>query len=421
MPQFINETPFIAAPVTAAARFGESSGSLVVKATFDIVPGAPATPAKEQKPVSANATFMDTLGRSLAWPDDLVPYKPNTDFFVLGNFHQPGGVAAPQGHCAFRFGPLSKTLRIHGPRFATRAPAPRGQKPGDWTVTAAEPIAALPLRWELSLGGLRDPRNPFGLGGDPEIVEGVEVLRLPLIESMREPDRPDNFAPVPPIFAERRRKLGTRDQRWMLFRAPIPPDDFDPSHVNAAPADQQAGDSPRGDEAITLTNLHPTIPELTFLLPGLRIRTSVVRKTEQGAVGEEVAMRLDTVGVAPGEGKLILLWRGVVALPAGTDFDATIPLVLVAAEPVGAPAASPDPPARVLAAWRELEAVEAAKEAALEATARNEMKKLLPQAGLPAGIASLIETDADPMTIFDALEKHIQGALAEIEKMLPKP
>lgn len=421
MPRFLNETPFLVAPVTAAAHFGQPSGSLVVKATFDIMPGAPATPAKEQSPFSADATFMDMLGRSLAWPDDLVPYKPNTDFFVLGNFHQPGGIAAPEGQCGFRFGPLTKTLRIRGPRFATRKPVPRGQKPGEWTVTAPEPVIALPLRWELSLGGLRDPRNPFGLGQDPDLVEGLEVVRLPLIESMRAPDQPDNVAPVPPLFAERRRKLGTRDQRWTLFRAPIPPDDFDPSHVNAAPADQQAGDSPRGDEPIVLTNMHPTMPELAFRLPGIRIRAAAVRLTDQGAIGEEVAMRLDTVGVLPSEGKLVLLWRGVVPLPARTTFDKAIPVVLVAAEPLGAPPATPDLPERALDAWRSAEALEQTKEAALEAKARDEMKTLLPKAALPEDIASLVKTDADPMTIFDALEKHIQDALAEIEAKLPKP
>lgn len=416
-----NPTPFTINPVNERAVFGQNSASLVVKATFDIVPGAVATVAKDQKPAAPDTTFMDPLGRSLAWPTDLVAFKPHTDFFIVGAFHQPGGVAAPDGRCAFRFGPLAKELRIHGPRLATRVAARAGEKPGPWSVTPAEPVIVVPLRWELSLGGLRDPRNPYGLGRDMDTKDGIDTLRLPLIESVSAPDTPDNFAPVPPMFQERRRKLGTRDQRWSLFRAPLPPEDFDPSHANAAPGDQQAGDCPRGDEAITLVNLHPTIPELTFFLPGLRIRTAVVRKTDSGARADEVAMRLDTVAVLPEESKLVLLWRGVVPLAPGSKLEREILAVELEAEPLGAAPADPDLPQRLLDRWHAIEAAEQARAAALESQARDEMKKLLPKANLPAAIAALVEQDADPMVIFEAIEKHILETTAAIKAKLPIP
>lgn len=420
MPAIQNETGYVVAPVETPAQYGSNSASYVVKGTFDIIPGAAAVPSKNQVPVAADTTFMDPLGRSLAWPDDLVPFKPHTDFFIVGAFHQPGGIAAPQGHCAFRCGPLAKELRVRGPRVATRVAAQGREPPGPWAVSDPTPVSVVPLRWELSLGGLRDKRNQFGLGRDPEVKDGVETLRLPLIESVTAPEEPANFAPVPAMFEQRRRKLGTRDQRWQLFRAPMPPEDFDRSHVNAAPLDQQAGDSPRGDEPITLVNLHPTLPELSFRLPGLRMRIAVLRRRPEGVVAEEIAMKLDTIGVLPEENRLVLLWRGVVPLQPHRALDDEILACEVCAEPLDAPPASPDLPERLLARWQAQDAAEKAQEQAMEAQARDEMKKLLPKANLPPEIAALVENDADPKMIFDAIIKHVEETAAAIQARLPK-
>ncbi len=191
--------------------------------------------------------------------------------------------------------------------------------------------------------------------------------------------------------------------------------------MNAAPADQQAGDAPRGDEAFTLVNLHPSIPELTFFLPGLRMRMAVLRKTDSGLLAEEVAMRLDTVAVLPEENALVLLWRGVVPLAPGSNLDREILAAELAAEPLGAPPSDPDLPQRLLDRWKANEAAEQARDAALETQARDEMKKLLPKAGLPPDIAALVENDADPLAIFEAIEKHVLETAAAIQAKIPKP
>jgi hypothetical protein len=416
MPKLFNASPLLFTPVEEPARFGASSASFVVKGTFDIMPGAPAVPSKEQKPFGLDQAFMDDLGRSLAWPSDLVPWKPNTDFFIIGAFHQPGGVAAPEGRAGFRFGPLRKELRILGPRIATRR---KGEE--SWSITPPAPVTQVPLRWELSRGGLRDRRNPYGLGGDPARTEEGETLRLPLIEGLPAPDQPANFAPVPPIFLERARKLGTRDQRWSLFRAPLPPEDFDPSHVNAAPQDQQAGDSPRGDEAITLVNLHRDHPELTFFLPGLRARVAVLRQTEAGVVAEEVAMRIDTVAVLPEEDRLVLLWRGVLPLPS-RNLDDTVLMAECAVEPIDTAApADPDLPRRLFDRYQAGEDRVAKRAAMAEQLARAQMLKLLPKAKLPPAIAALIEGGAEAGVIVEALSKHIIETGHAILAKLPKP
>lgn len=416
MTMLFNQTPFPFTQVEAPAKPSVRSLSFVVKCTYDIVSGGVATLAAEQQPFMGDTPHMDELGRSLAWPDDLVPWKPYTDFFIIGAFHQPDGVPAPHGRAAFTFGPLAKELQFHGPRIATRAPGAGNA----WSVTPAEPIRTVPLRWELSLGGLRDPRNPYGLGGDVTSVDGIEILRLPLIEGIDAPNVPANFAPVSALFEERRRKLGTRDQRWSLFRAPLPPDDFDPSHVNAAPTGQQAGDSPRGDEPITLVNLSPTDAHLTFTLPGQRVRVAVVRKTASGVIGEEVPMRIDTVAALPEVRQCILIWRGFIEL-SEADYRDEVLLAECIAEPLGAARIEPDLPEALLARWMADEEAERQKVVIMQTAARAEMLKLLPKANLPPEVAGLIEGGAEAGAIFDALEKHILDTVAAIQGRLPKP
>ncbi len=198
---------------------------------------------------------------------------------------------------------------------------------GHWSISPAQPVAQVPLRWEYSFGGLNEPRNPLGRGIDPLSDEkGPACIPLPQIEypddgfhKYGDRPRPANFAPVPPRFTERRSKLGTRDQHWANFRAPLPPKDYDPSVHNAAPGDQQAKGYPRGNEALSLRNLHPRFPEFNTRLPGLRVRAGILRTQPEGkAVGdmkaEEVRMRLDTIVILPDEDELVLLWRGVVTL-----------------------------------------------------------------------------------------------------------
>lgn len=409
MPRLFNRTPFIFTPLDQPASYGRRSASLIVKATFDIHPDAPATPAKDQRPLQGDTPHMDEVGRSLAWPSDLVPWKPNTDFFIVGSFHQPGGIPRSEGTAGFEFGPLRKRLRFIGPRIASR---PIGMDV-EWTVGAPEPVASIPLRWELSAGGLRDPRNPFGMGQERQQAEGFEAVRLPLIEHPLSTSQPANFAPVPAIFAERRQKLGTRDQRWSLFRAPLPPEDFDPSHVNAAPVDQQAGDSPVGNERIVLENLHPRHPTLGFFLPGLKLRAAVLRRTETGAVAEEIDLRIDTVVVIPDEDLLVMLWRGVVPLST-RDFQAEIIMAECCAEDLAAAKRDPDLPARLMQRWQAQEKGEQDKAALIEKIAFDQILQLLPKADLPPEITSMIENRAAPEAIFAAIEKHVTSTLAAI-------
>ncbi|MCK8785333.1 DUF2169 domain-containing protein [Roseomonas sp. NAR14] len=443
--QTINATPF---PLLLRESEGDGSSpavTCILKATFDLVPDGPCTPARTQRKPEGDLRHMDELGRSLSWATDFAPYKPHTDVLIQGSFHQPGGLAAPTGRAGFELGPLRKELLIHGPRFAT--PAPPGGLSGRWSVSAATPIVSLPLRWEYSYGGLNDRRNPMGRGQD--VLTGPDGRRqvpLPQIEHPDHPLRllterppPANFAPVPPGFAERRAKLGTRDRRWSTFRAPLPPADFDPSYHNAAPAGQQAGNYPRGDELLTLRNLHPRHPVLRTYLPGLRASLAVLWEVDGRASAEVVPMNLDTIVALPDEDQLVLVWRGNAPLRDGRDM-AALTAVACEAEPLAAPPARPDLAARLLAGWRaereqleaqaaaqaaqvaaqaELRARAEAAQAALLAATMGEVRRMLGKVSLPAALRKVVETETDPQLLYDHLDRYVTETLAEIEARHP--
>lgn len=415
-----NDTPFAFLPLPSKVNPPQASVTLILKGTFDIVPDGICTPAAKQRKIDGDRPHLDDIGRSLAWASDLAPFKPHTDFFILGAFHQPGGAPAPEGRGGFSFGPLRKELAFLGSRLAVRA-ADR-----TWSVTPPEPFVSLPLRWEYSFGGLADRRNPMGLGIDPLAgPDGGHSVPLPriedpraLIRTIKDRPAPANFAPVPQTFLERRRKQGTRDQRWSVFRAPLPPRDYDPSYHNAAPADQQAGNYPVGDEELVLHNLHPTIPHLATRLPRIRPRAAILRNTAAGMTGEDVELNLDTVVALPDDNQLVLLWRGVV--PQHQSFlPDEFKLFRIESGPLDDP--PPDPPlsVRILAEYRDKADETRRKDEAETHEALAQMRQMLGKARLPAEVMKVMETEADPKKLYAALDGHLSSVLDALMKKYP--
>lgn len=423
--QIFNDTGFPLGFAVERTIPREPRVGFVLKATFDLQPDGVCTIAKTQRPIQSNKPYMDDIGRSLCWANDREVFKPNTDFLVIGSFHQPGGVPAPQGRAGFAFGPLHKELAIFGPRVATE------DADGFWHVGAPEPVASVPLRWELSVGAMADRRNPFGKGGDAETgPDGRRRIAMPLIEDPnallhfpggQQPKilpPPANFAPLPLMFLERRKKLGTRDRKWTLFRAPLPPHDYDPSHRNAAPHDQQAGNSPRGDEAMALWNMHPKHPKLVIRLPGLRARLAIQRPGDPLPDAEEIAMRLDTVVVLPDEDQLVLLWRGNAQFHKPVPDDDLLGLECVV-EPLDVEPETPSLTARLRQHFQEAVDKDAKERKTAHDAGIAQIRKLLSKAKLPPALDTLVKTESDPKILHDALGKFIETAIAGFKQKYP--
>lgn len=426
--KIVNATPFALFTLLGEVAPPARSCTIVSKATFKLADDRSWQPAKKQREPEPDKPFMDDIGRSLAWASDLVAFKPNVDILIQGAFHQPGGVPALEGRGGFKIGPIEKELMFCGPRFLV----PSGN--GQWSISPAQAVAQVPLRWEYSFGGLSDARNPLGLGIDP-LPDEKDPTRIPLPQIEYPEDRfhkpgdrprPANFAPVPPRFAERRNKQGTRDQRWANFRAPLPPKDYDPSVHNAAPADQQARGYPRGDEPLLLRNLHPRFPEWSTRLPGLRARAGILRMIPGGkgpndVRAEEVRMRLDTIVVLPEDDELVLLWRGVVPLNGRKDSE--ILLLRAETERVAEePAAFELFAARMWEAYRKSLPPEKKPPQAPDISGEMaEMRRLLAKVDLTPALRDVVENEANPKTVFDALEKHLSETVAALQNKYPMP
>jgi uncharacterized protein YjbI with pentapeptide repeats len=109
-------------------------------------------------------------------------------------------------------------------------------------------------------------------------------------------------------------------------------EDFDGSFHNAARPDQQIEGYLRGDEELTLENLHPSAALFSARLPGLRIRAFL---KDDAGLFREVAMRLDTLLADLEAERLMLVWRGVEEVRE--DDLADVKTVLVASEPLASP------------------------------------------------------------------------------------
>ena len=431
--KIVNETPFAFAALRTQPLPPAHALTVILKAAFALKDGKWEI-AEKQRALEPDKPYMDEIGRSLAWASDLAPIKPCGDFYVLGAFYQPRGVAATEGRGAIQFGALRKELRFLGPGHAAQA------ADGAWMRSARTPMVSVPLRWEFSYGGLSDRRNPMGRGIDPiPLEDGREpkaqsaqieplVVQLPQIEPINgggEP-RPVNFAPVPPGFASRQHKLGTRDRHWAVHRAPLPPKDYDPRYHNAAPDDQQLAEFARGDEEIVLINLHPHMPELATKLPGLRPRVGLLRRSLDHAVlPEELTMRLDTVVALPDEDQFVLVWRGAIPLRKQTE-EGEIEWLQARMDSLANPSPFDSLALAMLQAWeaRQKKPLPPPKEAPPPpepdvAAALGKARDLLASAKLPPAVRQVVDTESDPAVIFRTLTEYMEKALADLQTKYP--
>ena len=284
--RILTDTPFTFAAVPGRIAFPAHSLTLVVKGTFDLHPGGPATIAGEPLHPTGDEYLPEDEERSgpIRYASDFAPLKPATDLLLVGTCHAPGG--DPVGEC-------------------------------EVALQVGEHRHALPLSSELVNS------RPVNSG---------------LLDSEPVSDQPEGlgFGPLAPFSAERRAKLGTYGADYLDGRWPWFPEDFDWHYFNAAPPALQKEGYLRGDEPLVLENLHPEHPRYGSGLPGLRVRCFVTRPGEGGEERfEEVEMRLDTLWVDADAERLVLVWRGWTAV-ADEDFE-EIGSVFITAEAVADP------------------------------------------------------------------------------------
>lgn len=290
--------------------------SFIIKGTFSLqnwrMPTA--LPADEQLNFEGDTLYMDEIGRSLHYANDLVKFKPFGEILLTANCHAPDGRPATMVDAGFDIGPLRKTLRVFGDRVWIR------DAQAQFMIEGPTPFTVMPLRWERAFGGLNLAENPMGRGIEPWVAEdGRKFFYLANIEAphlpIRGPDHllpPACFAPISPNWQPRYGREGTRDQRWATFVAPLPPRDYDPRAAQAAPEDQWLPEGYwKGDERIELRHMHPDHPSFVTALPGKRLRLFIEALAEDGKQLRfgEIPLDLDTVHVDMTSERMRLIWR----------------------------------------------------------------------------------------------------------------
>jgi uncharacterized protein YjbI with pentapeptide repeats len=290
--------------------------TVVAKATFALVPGAPCTLAAEQQPVTGPVFHDDDPERGMRLDTDLAVWKTRGECFLAGTCHPPGGKPVPISAVSFQVGQVSKSLAV----FGDRTPSNLGG------LSSPKPFTAMPLSYERSFGGPGVDANPLGSSA-PNIENPRE-----LITSSRSRPKPAGAFPVPPDWKSRLKRAGTYDKKWLAQRWPYFPEDFDGSFFNAAPEDQWIEGFWKGDEELVLQNLHPRHPSLRTRLPALRARSFLL---EKGTGFREVPLRLDTITVDADAGLVFVLWRGMVEVK--TEALEELDFLYLAHEPLAAP------------------------------------------------------------------------------------
>jgi len=279
--------------------------SVVVKCAFVLQQGAVVWEAERPEPSGDLYRGEDEAPTGLVYPSDFTPFKPRADILLVGAAHAPGGRLVPRLDAALRVGEFKKVICAVGDRFWERRFLlwSRASVPAEFK--------SMPIVYQRSYGGPNFKKNPLGLGYDKK--------RLPNIESpthliRRRGDRPPpaGFGPISPTWEPRRSKVGTYKGTWLKDRWPWFPDDFDWSHFNAAPKDQQLEGYLRGDEELEFQNLHPKHALYRSRLPGLRARAFIQISVPNAEVEfREVKLNLDTLWIDMDAEKLVLVWRGL--------------------------------------------------------------------------------------------------------------
>lgn len=291
-----NTTPLSADLSVATDKHGHEHCVVVVKGSF--LTGPEPRLAPEQAPlVYADQLAGEPGSSSTAYETDFAPCKPLTDVIVRGKAIAPGRVPVAKLPVRLEVEGRVKDAWVFGERRWVSVV-------GFTRMSEPVPFVEMPLTWERSTGG---PRNPVGLEGG-ELVPNVEDPHE-LIGSPRDRPSPRGFAWVGRSWQPRVGFAGTYDRHWRAEVCPLLPHDFDNRYFQAAPTDQQFPHF-RGGEHIRCVHMADE-PVVEWRVPTLSVP---IRFDFLGGPVLRTGV-IDTVVLEPHIGRMHVCWRCSVPLP----------------------------------------------------------------------------------------------------------
>ncbi|MDH5858726.1 DUF2169 family type VI secretion system accessory protein [Lampropedia aestuarii] len=341
MPYVVNITPFQAQAIEQKFYNGHLYDCIFIKASFKLTHNGQLLPLTKQAPFIVNdvyekaehAHFSDHP--ALAYPSDILPYKPATDVLVIGHAKPAANTPTERWIARLKIADhLDKVIQITGPRHWEHTLL------GGWQLTDIQPASAVNLSYSNTYGGgsqherLKERDlylpNPFGrvfLGRDqpdtslqypaPQLLQAQDIDPV-----WGKPGQPASFSPLDGLQAERLQYAGTYDQQWQDQVAPNIPLDMDLAFWNTAPADQLARPWLLGGERVYTLGLFPTEDgQLSFSLPEYDV---LVVPVKNGQPSEAYSMNLDTVVLDLDQRHVTVRWCTLVSQTHGFDEYQTV-------------------------------------------------------------------------------------------------
>ena len=162
--------------------------SVLLKRTFEILPGRVCQPAPEDRALLPADVFWDAPNNSsVRFETDFIPYKPGTDVVLNGTVYAPGGAPTTACDVMLSVGGRMRTIVAIGDRKAAFNDG------GTPRFTDPTPFTTMDLRYERAYGGtdvysdpaaaLAFPPNPLGRGFViKNTADALDGLPLPNME-----------------------------------------------------------------------------------------------------------------------------------------------------------------------------------------------------------------------------------------------
>ena len=173
--------------------------SILLKRTYDILPGQPCVRADEDRPIiPGDVPWGNPMNTTVRFESDFVPYKVATDVVVNGKAYAPKGRPAETCTVTVMIADRRKEVLVIGDRRVYLAD---NQAPA---FTDPAPFKAMDLRYERAYGGIDVysdkqtsypyPRNMLGRGFIVANTEaGLKHLKLPNLEDPADRLTPDRL------------------------------------------------------------------------------------------------------------------------------------------------------------------------------------------------------------------------------------
>lgn len=243
------------------------------------------------------------------------------EYIVFGAAYVPSQHTSQPISAAVSVGDLNKRLAVFGDRHFNSLGLSAKPLPFD----------RMPITPQTAFGGESYLANPYGVGADVVTKPTGEALRpLPNVELpnalMTSPSSHPPVAGFWPYYADmpqRTKYLGKFDDEWVKKRWPHLPVNTDFSFFQVAPEDQRLSQGFwKGDESISIQNMHPNHAVLHAKLPGLRARLFGAVKGDNGQlITGEAKTRLETVFLLPDYLTGIALFRAVIEVDDALGSD----------------------------------------------------------------------------------------------------